>query len=66
LGKKNNGLSLKRNTDKKAFSPINPNLFSSGALARERFRRAVALNPAQSKEQEQLREALTESEGPGI
>jgi len=52
----------KSNRYKGAFKPILPNQFSSAALARERFKRALYLNPASSKEQERLREALTEDE----
>lgn len=47
---------------KKDFPPINPNLHSSAALARERFKRALPLNPAKLPEEEMLREALTEHE----
>lgn len=50
--------------DKDVFKPINPNLHSSGTLARERFKRALSLNPADSKEEEELRKRLTEEEKP--
>lgn len=49
--------------DKEVFKPINPNRYSSGALARERFKRALSLTPAESPEAEELRKRLTEEEG---
>lgn len=52
----------KKESKREVFQPINPNMHSSGALARERFKRALSLNPAQTPEQETLRESLTEHE----
>ena len=49
-------------TDKKAFQQINPNLHPAASLARKRFNRAMSLNPAETPEEEILREALTEHE----
>ncbi|HHX94908.1 MAG TPA: hypothetical protein GX691_03675 [Clostridia bacterium] len=52
----------KRDLKKEAFQPINSNVRPSAALARERFKRALSLNPAESPEEESLRESLTEYE----
>ncbi|WP_366924564.1 hypothetical protein MFMK1_001546 [Metallumcola ferriviriculae] len=42
---------------------INPNMKSSAHLALDRFRLAMSLNPADTKEAEELRNRLTEEEG---
>ena len=52
----------KQSSDNEAFEPINPNHHSSGILAKERFKRALSLNPAGSTKEEELRKRLTEEE----
>ncbi len=42
---------------------INPNMKSSAHLAIDRFKLAMSLNPAETKEVEELRTRLTEEEG---